>query len=428
MEEVQRLLHEIERHQIELEQQNEELRAAQRHLEAYRDRYVDLYDFAPLGYVTLDEDGFVQEINLTGAKLLDADRDELTGFSFADYVAKESTETFQEHLGRCVQERQEVTSELHLLTQSGQSITVQLRSIPIDGPTDDTLCKTAITDITERRKMEEKIRASRAFLQTVIDAIPEMMLVIDRSFQVSLANRAAREMAGGIDPTVCLACRRLSNRGETPCEGSHDCCTLRQVLTTKAPVTVTRTHRNGDGKEVFVEISAAPVFDDLGEVTHIIETCRDVTARKQAEDALARDHNLLRTLIDNLPDCIYVKDTESRFMAANLATARLMGATDPNDLLGKTDADFYPPKLAAEYRADEEKLLRSGKPVINKNESRRDADGDWKLVVTTKIPLADSQGKVYGLVGITRDLTARERTKAALRLAALSSDDSLESP
>ena len=93
-----------------------------------------------------------------------------------------------------------------------------------------------------------------------------------------------------------------------------------------------------------------------GEVTHIIESCRDITERKRAEDALAQDRNLLRTLIDNLPDCIYVKDTQSRFLAANLATAQLMGATDPNDLLGKTDADFYPPEQAAVSRRRRETL------------------------------------------------------------------------
>ena len=71
---------------------------------------------------------------------------------------------------------------------------------------------------------------------------------------------------------------------------------------------------------------------------------------------IARDRNLLRTLIDNLPDCIYVKDRQGRFLAANLATALIMGVAAPDDLLGKSDADFYPPDLATQYRADEEEL------------------------------------------------------------------------
>ncbi len=414
MEEVQRLLREIEAHHIELARQNEELRESARQLEAYRDRYVDLYDFAPLGYVTLDEDGYVQEINLAGANLLEADRDGLTGYAFAEYVASDNRTAFKEHVAQCVRERREVTTELHLVTRSGLSITAQLHSIPVAGLLDDTLCKTAITDITERRKMEEAIRRSRAFLQTVIDAIPETMLVIGRDYSISLANRAARDMAGGIDPVACLACHQLSHKSSLPCDGRNDGCPLRRVVATKAPVTVIHVHHDSEGNEVFVEVTAAPVFNDEGEVTHIIESCRDITERKRAETALEQDRNLLRALIDNLPDCIYVKDARCRFLAANLATARLMGVADPNELLGKTDADFYPPEQVAEYSADEQSLLQSGRPLLNKNESRLDAAGNWKTVTTTKIPLLDGQGQVYGLVGISRDGSEQKVTVGAM--------------
>jgi PAS domain S-box-containing protein len=423
MEEVRRLLREIEAHQTELERQNEELRASQRQLEAYRDRYIDLYDFAPLGYVTLDEDGYVQEINLAGAKLLEADRDGLTGYAFAEYVATDNQAAFKEHLAQCVREHREVTTELYLVTHNGLPIAAQLHSIPVAGPLDDTLCKTAIADITERRKMEEAIQKSRAFLQTVIDAIPDTMLVIGRDYNISLANRAARELAGGIDPVACLACHQLSHKRSLPCHGRNDSCPLRRVIATKAPVTVMHTHYDSEGNEVFVEVTAAPVFDDDGEVTHIIESCRDITQRKRAEVALEQDRNLLRTLIDNLPDCIYVKDAQCRFLAANLAAARLMGAANPNDLLGKTDADFYPPEQAAEYRADEEDLLRTGRPLVNKNEPRSGANGDWKSVVTTKLPLVDGQGDVYGLVGISREISAPIEAVLAHQPAAIGEFD-----
>ena len=158
-------------------------------------------------------------------------------------------------------------------------------------------------------------------------------------------------------------------------------------------MTVTRVHRDAEGNEVFVEVTAAPVFNDDGEVTHIIESCRDISERKRAEAALEQDRNLLRALIDNLPDCIYVKDARCRFLAANLATARLMGVADPNDLLGKTDADFYPPEQAAEYSADEQELLRSGQPLVNKNESRLDAAGNWRSVADHEDTAVRQQGK-----------------------------------
>jgi PAS domain S-box-containing protein len=397
--------------QEELQRKNEELRETQRRLEAYRDRYVDLYDFAPLGYVTLDEDGYVQEINLAGARLLDAEREAVTGYPFSDYVAKEDLPVLSSLLRKCVDERREVTAELRLAARDGRLIPAQLHSIPIQGSTaakdfqeDATFCKTAITDITQRKAMEETIRRSHAFLQTVIDAVPDSLLVIGRDYGIVLANRSARELCGESDiVSRCLPCYRVSHRRDFPCAEEGHPCPLRRTIETKAPVTVTHTHYDARGGEIFVEVRAAPVFDEVGEVTHIIEACRDITDRKRAEEALARDRNLLRSILDDLPDCIYVKDRQGRFLAANTATARIMGVATPDELLGKSDADFYSPELAAQYRADEEELLRSGQPVINKDEPRRDANGTLRDVVTTKVPLRDERGTVVGLVGISRE-------------------------
>jgi PAS domain S-box-containing protein len=415
LEEIQSLVDEIEHYRGELERENEELRKTRQHLEAYRARYVDLYDSAPLGYATLDQDGYLQEINLAGAKMLGADREALTGYSFREYVAEEDRQTFLDHIRRCVRDRRVVTAELRLVAKDGRSMAVQARSIPIEGPKEDTLCKTAITDITERRNMEEEIRRSRAFLQMVIDAIPDTMLVIDREYRILLANRAARDMNAGDDPAGSLTCHELSYHRNLPCQEQSESCPLRQVIATKAPATVLHTHYDAHDNEVFVEINAAPVFDQTGEVTSIIEVCRDITTRKRAEDALQRERTLLRTLIDNLPDYIYVKDVQGRFVAANLATARIMGASSPEELLGKTDHDFYPPELAAEYRADEQRLLRSGEPLLNKDEPHRDSDGNSRTILTTKVPLKDSQGKVVGLVGISRDITERKQVEELLR-------------
>lgn len=412
--EVYRLVYEIELRECQLEQQNTELRKAQRDLEAYKNRYVDLYDFAPLGYATLDGEGYVQEINLAGAKMLGAEGATLTGYCFAEYVAKDDQEIFRDHVRECAQGRREVISDLRLVAAGGQSIAVQLRSIPIAGPEEDTLCKTAITDVTQRREMEEAIRKSRAFLQTVIDAIPDTMFVIDRDYRVLLANRAAREMADGVNLALGRKCHQLSRHRDHPCEGQSEPCPLRDVITSKAAVSVMHTHLDASGNEVFVEVNAAPLFDDAGEVIHIIEVCRDITERKLAERALQQERNLLYTLIDNLPDNVYVKDLEGRFIASNLANARIMGAESPSELRGKTDADFYPHRLAAEYRADEQQLMQSGEPLVNKYEPRRDAAGMMRIVVTTKIPLKDSQGQVFGLVGISRDLTEHEQAEAVL--------------
>ena len=321
----------------EMEAQNKELLETQRRLEAYRDRYVDLYDSAPLGYVTLDEEGYIQEINLAGAQLLNADRDVLTGYPFSSHVAKEDMPVFLDHLRKCVDGQCEMTSELRLTARGGRLITVQLRSIPVKGSAEDvTFYKTAITDITARKEMEESIRRSGAFLQTVIDAMPDVMLVIGPDYRIVLANRAAREMAGGIDPTIGLTCHQLSHHRDLPCTGKDEPCPLRQAIATKAPVTVMHTHYDSEGKESFVEVNAAPVLNEMGEVSYVIEACRDITEQKRAEELLRREKAFADTVMDSIPGVFYVLDSQGRFVRWNQLLEELTGLTA--EMLRGTDA------------------------------------------------------------------------------------------
>jgi PAS domain S-box-containing protein len=159
-----------------LERENRQLQEEKRRLEAYRDRYVDLYDSAPMGYITLDEEGFVQEINLTGAKLLGADRDALIGYAFSQYVAREDVPAFLDHVRKCAVERVEATCEIRLALQGVVTKTVQLQSVPIADPARaGTLSKTAMLDVTQRKHDEEALRDSearhRAILETTVDGI-----------------------------------------------------------------------------------------------------------------------------------------------------------------------------------------------------------------------------------------------------------------
>jgi len=135
------------------------------------------------------------------------------------------------------------------------------------------------------------------------------------------------------------------------------------------------------------------------------------TERQVAEEALARERNLLRTLIDNLPDYIYAMDTEGRFVLANTTIAHYLGAASPDELLGKTNFDFYPPALAARNHALDQEIMQSGQPVVNLEESFIDLAGNPVWFLTNAIPLRDSQGKIRGLVGITRDITERKRAE-----------------
>ena len=148
----------------------------------------------------------------------------------------------------------------------------------------------------------------------------------------------------------------------------------------------------------------------------LLATVRNITERRRAEEALMQEQNLLRTLIDNLPDFIYAKDTNNRFLLANEALARRMGAASSNELLGKSDSDFYPPDIAAKYAREEQQIMQSGQPVIDREEATVDATtGQVLWHTTTEIPLRGQDGSVKGLLGIGHIITERKRWEESLR-------------
>jgi PAS domain S-box-containing protein len=142
-----------------------------------------------------------------------------------------------------------------------------------------------------------------------------------------------------------------------------------------------------------------------------------VTVLEAVPEGAQDCRNILRTLIDTLPDAIYVKDRQSRFVLGNLGVARLMGAANPGNLLKKTDFDFFPAELAERYYADEQAVLQSGRSLINREEPVVDPCGKRGWFLTTKVPLRDGAGEIIGLVGVGRDITERKWEEEQHRLS-----------
>ena len=139
--------------------------------------------------------------------------------------------------------------------------------------------------------------------------------------------------------------------------------------------------------------------------------------RKRTDDSLRQERSLLRTLVDSVPDYIYVKNTRHQFLLANEALAKRMGAQSPDHLLGKTDFDFYPQTLAESYAQAENEVLQAGRAVINREELTPDVAGNPVWLLTTEMPLRDAGGKIIGLVGVGRDISERKAYMAELQEA-----------
>ena len=257
---------------------------------------------------------------------------------------------------------------------------------------------------------EQKLRASEARFQELFDKAPVGYHELDIAGCITRVNRTELEMLG------YSAAEML---GRAVWEFAADQETSQQAVAAKLAGDIPpgrafeRTLRRKNGSLLPVLIEDRVQRDHTGRITGIRSTIHDIMKRKQVEDELERERYLLRTLIDNMPDNIFVKDTESRFIVGNIAVAQFMGAKTTDDLLGKTDFDFYPRQLAERYYADDQEVIRSGEPLVGSEEPAVDAAGNRKWYSTTKVPLRDREGRVIGLVGVSRDITKRKHAEQA---------------
>jgi PAS domain S-box-containing protein len=151
-----------------------------------------------------------------------------------------------------------------------------------------------------------------------------------------------------------------------------------------------------------------------GSVFGIRTTIQDMRAHKKVEEALARERDLLYSLMDNIPDCIYFKDMQGAFIKINSALADLLGLPSPAEAIGKTDFDFYTEEVAKDSYAAEQNFILAGKPLIGRVEQVIKPDGEARWMLTTKVPIKHKDGHFTGLVGISKDITERKHAEEAL--------------
>jgi len=190
---------------------------------------------------------------------------------------------------------------------------------------------------------------------------------------------------------------------------------LRQaILNSRDAFTFTHRLQHKDGRYIWYETISRQVRDRKGEVTEFQTTTRNISDRKQAEETIAYERYLLRTVIDNIPDTVYLKDHESRFTLINKAQAELMSIANPQDAIGKTDFDFFSPNLAKMFFEEEQRLIKTGDAVIDRVEFNPLPDGKPRWLAASKVAVRDTNGQIIGIAGISRDITARRLAENAL--------------
>jgi PAS domain S-box-containing protein len=303
------LLHELQVHQFELEMQNETLREARNALEESRDRYVDLYEQAPVGYLTLSESGFIVDINLPGAALLGQERRKLTHRPFAGFVVAEDKGRWDAHLAGVLASADKLQCELALQRRDGSRLDVRLDSQR--QASDGALCvvRLVLTDISERKQAAAALHESEQRFRAVFENAPDGILLVGLDGHVRDANPAACVMHGYARDEF------IGRHGREWVHPAHLWQFEAALVATQSreSYAVESVDLRRDGTQVPVEVRISR-FVHQGE-SMLLGLIRDISERKQAEDALREQAVQLKTLSRRL---LQAQEGERRRVAIEL--------------------------------------------------------------------------------------------------------------
>src|SRR5258706_1921403 len=293
----------------------------------------------------------------------------------------------------------------------------------------------SITDITERKQAEKALRESEQRYRTLIDQTPAVVYIDDSSTnpgRTQFLSPYIQTMLGFTPDEWIQGGEELWKDRLHPDDHDRVLDEFKRSIQNNEPLDLEYRVFAKDEKVVVVHDQATTLRDNAGKPHSVHGVMYDITERKQIEAKLAEYANLLRTLIDNIPDRIYVKDAKGRKTISNIADWQASGGKRMEDIIGKSDFDTYPAELAAKFWANDKAVLDLGAPILNSEEPALDAHGNPNWIMSTKVPLRDGKGQVIGLVGIGRDITERKRIEserqALLEIMgdAISTDDLLQ--
>ena len=260
---------------------------------------------------------------------------------------------------------------------------------------------------------QEAVMDEQKLLRTLLDLSPDAIIVINPhdphvSWPIIDCNLACCQM-NGFEREELIG-RSIDVLNVTEGTEEERNAYLKQVREAGTLKLETLHHRK-DGTTFPVEVSTTIV--NIGQRELIIGIDRDITERRRMEEALAREQYLLNALLDNTPDYIYFKDTESRFIKTSKSHAKAFGLSDPDEVIGKSDFDFFTEDHARPAYDDEQEIIRSGQS-LSKEERETWPDRPDTWVLTTKMPLRDQEGKIIGTFGTSKDITERKQIEAEL--------------
>ncbi|NTV15234.1 MAG: GGDEF domain-containing protein [Desulfobulbaceae bacterium] len=334
--EIQRLLHELQVHQVELEMQNSELRQARDDAEAALGRYTDLYDFAPVGYFTLDRSGIIRAANFAGTGLLEETRVQLLGRRFDHFVAEEDLPTFGTFLGKVFAGWGKEECEAALLNKSKTPLIVQIEAMTAASGQE---CNLALIDITERKRAEERINEVLWQQQAILDNSPNVAWLKDREGRYAAVNVPFGRLFGLTPKDLVGKCDYDLYPPQLALKYEID---FKEVMATGKCTSIEESLTDPEGRVTYFEKVETPIFNDKGLVIGIIGVAYDVTSHKEVEVTLRYDgtHDVMTGLYNR---GFFEEELErlarGRMFPLSILMADINGLKKTNDTLGHEAGD-----------------------------------------------------------------------------------------
>jgi len=411
---LDKLMHELRVHQVELEMQNEELRGAQEQIAKSRNDYADLYDFSPVGYLAFNDDALITGANLTGAALLGVERHKLLKRRFRQFVAPADAERWDRHFVSVLQQGEKQSCDLLLRRKDGTTLHARLDSIRVEMDDGTSVVRTAISDITAEKQAEEQTLIALEKYRVLFESFPLGISITDRAGNLVETNKESERLLG-LTRTGHLQRKydgpewQIIHPDGTPMP--HDEYASVRAMREKRRIENVEMGIVKSGNEItWINVTAEPIpLENFG----VAITYGDISARKTLEKKLERERRDLKLIIDSSPIIIFYKDHDGRFIRINKTFAEALNMSE-DELLRKTVFDIYPVSMAQAMTDDDQEVFKSGRPKLNIIEQYESASGT-RWVHTDKIPILDENGVAVGLLGFAQDITERKRAEEALQ-------------
>jgi PAS domain S-box-containing protein len=250
-------------------------------------------------------------------------------------------------------------------------------------------------------------------LRLVLDTIPQRVFWKDRNLVYVGCNKALALDSGYADSNDILG-KTDYDMSWADIADQYRADDLQIMDSGQPKLNFEEPQIKSDGTQTWLKTSKVPLHDKDGRVIGVLGTYEDITEHKRAEAELAAASSLLETLLQNSPDCIYFKDSQSRFVRYSNAFEKLFKVPEGESLRGKTDFDFFLEEHARPAYDDEQDIIRTGNPIVGKLEKEPHPDSRVTWALTTKMPWRDKEGKIIGTFGISKDVTVIKEAEAEL--------------